>query len=166
MLASAQEDPTGQSADTTGPRGVTGKNEALEFSLEFPAGMLQGESQVVLGAPANTTKVIQLTSFSLTAQSTSVGPGAGNGKSVPLTLQIGKLLNADSSALLAMIHTAQHFDSLILHVRRKGAAVDNVTYTLNTVFITSMTTSGDGMHNTIQETIELAVGAVTAQVPT
>ena len=93
------------------------------------------------------------------------GLGAGNGKAVPLALQAVKNVNADSPALLAMAGTGQHFDTLILHVRRKGSATDSVTYTLGTAFIVSMTMKGAASEDGVQETLELAAGSLSAQVP-
>ena len=65
-----------------------------------------------------------------------------------------------------MTRTGQHFDTLIVHVRRKGSAADSVTYTLNTALLVSMTSKGTASEDGVQETLELAAGIVSAQVPT
>jgi type VI protein secretion system component Hcp len=64
-----------------------------------------------------------------------------------------------------MTGTGQHFDTLTVHVRRRGSATDSVTYTLNTAFIVSMTMNGAASEDGVQETLALAVGSVSAQVP-
>ncbi len=138
----------------------------MDFLLEIPAGTPVGESQVVLSAPA--PKLIQLTSFSLGAQP-GVGAataGAGNGRGVPLMLEAVKNVNRDTPMLIAMAAAGQHFDMLTLHVRPKGTSADTITYTLNTAFIVSLTTRGGTGQQELQETLELAVGTLSAQIPT
>ena len=108
-------------------------------------------------------KAIELISFDWSAENpASIGSasgGAGTGKAKLNRLTVEKRVDSASAALFQRIATGAHFPSMELFVRRAGATgAGHLKYRFTTVFVSSVSPSGDGEQ--MRERVTFEYGAV------
>jgi type VI secretion system secreted protein Hcp len=139
---------------------------AEDYFLAFQTGStgpaIEGET---LDAVFATRKAIEVESFDWSAANPvsigSAGGGAGTGKVKLNELTVMKRVDSASPALFKRVATGQWFPSMVLSVRRAGAAgaaAVYLTYTFGAVWVTSVSPSGDG--DQMRERVTFAYGSL------
>jgi type VI secretion system secreted protein Hcp len=92
----------------------------------------------------------------------STAAGAGAGKAKFEAVKVTKAVDSASPTLFQALTTGAHFPVVKLFARRAGATTptDFAIYQFNMVYITKIEVSGGGGYETLQETVEMAYGAL------
>lgn len=84
------------------------------------------------------------------------GGGGGAGKANFQDISVTKWVDSSSAALMAACATGKHLDKATLIVRKAGEkALEYITYTLEQVMVTAVSTGGSGGEDRLTENITL-----------
>ena len=141
---------------------VPAAQAAEDYFLKIQATpAIQGETVDATFSPS--PRAIELISFDWSAENTvtigSATGGSGAGKAKLNRLTVEKRVDSASAALFQRLATGAHIPSMELFVRRGGATGQGyLKYRFATVFVTSVSPSGDGEQ--MRERVTFAYGAV------
>lgn len=131
-----------------------------------PAGGATAYQLQLSPGPAEGKEAIELESFSWGAtNATTIGSatgGAGAGKVKFNELTISKKVDKASPTIFKTSAMGAHYQTATLTLRKAGEKTPYMTYTMETVFVTNVTYSGDSP-NVATETVTFVFGKVTVE---